>query len=145
MEFERMRRRSNAVNLTPLVDVFFLLMIFFMVSTSFVQSESMELVLPGSGGPSADASDVLQMRVLNNNTILIDGEKYSINKLDRIVRDGISNNPDQKILLLSTPGITVQELVTVMDVIYINGGRNVQIDHFDNSNTDIGSDVQLSR
>lgn len=48
MKFPRTRREPVEVNLTPLIDVVFLLLIFFMVSTTFETRQALELSLPAS-------------------------------------------------------------------------------------------------
>ncbi|MBH8580891.1 ExbD/TolR family protein [Bisbaumannia pacifica] len=48
MKFPRRRRDAVEVNLTPLIDVVFLLLIFFMVSTTFETRQALELILPQS-------------------------------------------------------------------------------------------------
>ncbi|MFG6137527.1 MULTISPECIES: ExbD/TolR family protein [Halomonas] len=59
MRVPRRRREAVEVNLTPLIDVVFLLLIFFMVSTTFETRQALELVLPESvTGVAAEASPV---------------------------------------------------------------------------------------
>ena len=48
MNFRRTRREEVGVNLTPLIDVVFLLLIFFMVSTTFTRETQLQLDLPES-------------------------------------------------------------------------------------------------
>ena len=48
MMFQRRRREDAGVDLTPLIDVVFLLLIFFMVSTSFVKESQLSIRLPES-------------------------------------------------------------------------------------------------
>jgi biopolymer transport protein ExbD len=55
MKFRRQRDEELGVNLTPLIDVVFLLLIFFMVSTSFKKETHIDLNLPESGGEQAQA------------------------------------------------------------------------------------------
>lgn len=50
MKFSRQRPEEVAVNLTPLIDVVFLLLIFFMVSTTFSKETQLEIDLPGASG-----------------------------------------------------------------------------------------------
>ena len=50
MKFKRQRKESLAVNLTPLIDVVFLLLIFFMVSTSFTDLSELVVNLPEAEG-----------------------------------------------------------------------------------------------
>lgn len=128
MQFERRQRRARAVNLTPLIDVVFLLIVFFMLSTSFVMSESLELSLPSGKAASVDSKEVMQMLVRQDGTILHDNQGYTLEELDVLLMSMLGSNPDQKILLLSGRDVNVQQLVSVMDLVYLNGGRNVQID-----------------
>ncbi|WP_192036622.1 biopolymer transporter ExbD [Halomonas sp. YLGW01] len=53
MKFPRRRREPVEVNLTPLIDVVFLLLIFFMVSTTFETRQALELELPESASAAA--------------------------------------------------------------------------------------------
>lgn len=55
MKFKRQRFDESAVNLTPLIDVVFLLLIFFMVSTTFTKESRLELELPSAEGEAAVA------------------------------------------------------------------------------------------
>ena len=54
MDFERTSRRKLNLPLTPLIDVVFILIIFFMLTTSFMRIESLELLLPSAGKVKSD-------------------------------------------------------------------------------------------
>lgn len=54
MEFERTSRRKVNLPLIPLIDVIFILIVFFMLTTSFMRIESLELLLPSSAGKAAE-------------------------------------------------------------------------------------------
>lgn len=57
MQFRRQPRENDSVNLTPLIDVVFLLLIFFMVSTTFTKETHLSIDLPeAEGEPSEDAA-----------------------------------------------------------------------------------------
>ena len=55
MKFKRQRKEALAVNLTPLIDVVFLLLIFFMVSTSFTDLSELVVNLPEADGEQRQA------------------------------------------------------------------------------------------
>jgi biopolymer transport protein ExbD len=73
VKFRRQRLAAVDVNLTPLIDVVFLLLIFFMVSTSFTKETHLSIDLPeAQGEASADVPEQIE--------ILIDeGGQYTIN------------------------------------------------------------------
>ena len=63
MKFRRQRREEVGVNLTPLIDVVFLLLIFFMVSTTFTRETQLSIDLPEATGKLAQAAE-LQVEIL---------------------------------------------------------------------------------
>ncbi|WP_027330948.1 ExbD/TolR family protein [Marinimicrobium agarilyticum] len=57
MQFRRQPRENDSINLTPLIDVVFLLLIFFMVSTTFTKETHLNIDLPeADGDPSEEAA-----------------------------------------------------------------------------------------
>ena len=55
LKFRRKPKEEVSVNLTPLIDVVFLLLIFFMVSTTFTNESHLQISLPEADGEMADA------------------------------------------------------------------------------------------
>lgn len=70
-------RRSAAIGLTPLIDVVFILLLFFMLTTRFGQQQAIELRMPGEGGgASATASDAVTLRLGADGTVALpDGSR----------------------------------------------------------------------
>ncbi len=73
MKFRRNPPEEVNVNLTPLIDVVFLLLIFFMVSTTFTKESHLEIALPTADGEVSEIS-VESVEVV----ITVDGQ-YSVN------------------------------------------------------------------
>ena len=65
MKFRRQRREEVGINLTPLIDVVFLLLIFFMVSTTFNRETQLSIDLPEAEGSPAPTTDE-QIEILIN-------------------------------------------------------------------------------
>lgn len=129
MQIARQPRRTKGVSLTPLIDVVFLLIVFFMLSTSFVMSESLELSMPElANATPATPKKPLTLIIRGDNEIQVGNKLLSHSQLDNALFNILGRDPMTSILILSTPTITVQELVSVMDMVYLGGGRNVQID-----------------
>ena len=66
MKFSRQRSQEVGVDLTPLIDVVFLLLIFFMVSTTFTQESHLQVELPEASGEPASTAEVKQIDVVIN-------------------------------------------------------------------------------
>lgn len=133
MDFNRESRRARELNLTPLVDVILMLVIFFMISTSFVASESMELSLPEKGAvdSTTSISDITRILIRPSGELFVNNDPMDGNALNGFLASLLANKPDTKIAIFTTPGVSVQQLVTVMDTVYLTGGTNVQVDKLD--------------
>lgn len=66
MKFSRQRSQEAGMDLTPLIDVVFLLLIFFMVSTTFTRESHLQVELPEASGEPASMAEVKQIDVVIN-------------------------------------------------------------------------------
>ena len=130
MDFDRPKRRIHELNLIPLIDVVFHLLIFVMFTTTFVVSESMELSLP-SGKPTSGLADVTRIQIAPSGDLLVNQQPMPGVGLSNFLVGKLGSNPDSKIAIFTTPGVNVQQLVSVLDTVYLDGGRNVQVDKID--------------
>lgn len=77
MKFKRQRKESLAVNLTPLIDVVFLLLIFFMVSTSFTDLSELVVNLPEAEGEQRQGeSKGLEIVITANEEMFLNGTPF---------------------------------------------------------------------
>ena len=118
MNFRQLRRPEVSINLTPLIDVVFLLLIFFMVSTSFSELTQIVVDLPeAEGAPaSADTAVLLVVDVAGNMTL--DGEPVPNNArgLSAAMGERLSGKTDIPVTLSADAMTPHQYVVTAMDV-----------------------------
>ena len=75
MKFRRQRREEVGINLTPLIDVVFLLLIFFMVSTTFTRETQLSIDLPeAEGEPRAEMQEQIEILVDEAGQYRVNGE-----------------------------------------------------------------------
>ena len=131
MDFERRRRAVSEINLTALIDIVFHLMVFVMLTTSFAVSESMELSLPsGKVAPanSAAAANIMRIQIISDGSVLVDNQAMNLEQMNAALGNRVAADPETKIAIFTTAGVSVQQLISVMDAVYFTGGRNVQVD-----------------
>lgn len=129
--------KSTGLQLTSLIDVMMFLVIFFMLSTSFVIIESLELTLPSEQAVSVDTKPVVADKETLTLTIQPDGmiglnEASGSHALEQdaligALAERLKNNPKRRVVVLCGPEIAVQSLVAVMDAVYQSGGRNLAV------------------
>lgn len=127
--FVKERKHLRAVPLTPLIDVVFLLVVFFMLTSSFVITESLELALPSvkevkTTSPK-DAPIVLRMQM--DGSLKVNNQRIIPEALQSTLESLMEGDASRRIVLFSAPGITIQDLVGVVDQIYMAGGRNISV------------------
>lgn len=120
MKFERRRQEEVSVNLTPLIDVVFLLLIFFMVSTTFTRETHLEVNLPeASGDPGEASSKLLEVLIDAQGHYSINGQPLlnsSPDTLKQALRQSAGDERDRPLLITADGATPHQAVVTVMDV-----------------------------
>ncbi len=82
MKFRRQRREEVGVNLTPLIDVVFLLLIFFMVSTTFTRETQLSIDLPEASGEMSEAPErQVEIQIDEGGTYRVNGQKLVDDRL----------------------------------------------------------------
>ena len=120
MNLRPTRRDEIEVNLTPLIDVVFLLLIFFMVSTTFDREAQLKVDLPESSSePTEMPQEVLEITINLNGDFFI-GEQQVINTepetLRRAILQSIGDKRDLPVIVRADGRSPVQSIVTAMDV-----------------------------
>jgi biopolymer transport protein ExbD len=119
-----MRRYSNRtnfstlseINVTPLLDLAFVLLIIFMITTPLLEN-SMNLVIPSSGAANAPVSnsEVQTISINRDASIRINNETVDGDTLAARLQELKRANPDVAIVIRPDRDLPVQKLVTLMD------------------------------
>src|SRR5579864_4947210 len=119
MDFERKRRSIQEINLTPLIDIVFHLMVFVMLTTTFVVSESIELSLPSLHAKSTAPSttQIMRIQIAQDGGLMVNDQPMNNDGLSTALTTRLGDDPDSRIAIFTTPGVSVQQLVSVMDVV----------------------------
>ena len=110
---------SISIELTPMIDMVFLLMIFFLVATTFRQEErEMQIALPFAAS-AAPISTILQDMIINidnEGKIVLGGRTLNADELRTVVTSAVEKNPEQKITVRGDRGTAYANIVTVLDI-----------------------------
>lgn len=129
MRFERRLKTRTNVELVPLIDVVFQLVVFFMVSTTFILTPGISLVLPRSTTSEPVVMTKLVMTVMSKDEIYLNKEKYDIEGLDRRLSELTEEEKEEiKTVVLEGDGrVSYTLLVEVLDVLRMNGFKGVNL------------------
>ncbi|MCA9299684.1 MAG: biopolymer transporter ExbD [Phycisphaerales bacterium] len=110
---------APTIELTPIIDMVFLLLIFFLVATTFHQTErEMQIALPfaESSGPISVNLRELVVNVDADGVIYLGGIVVTAEELRTRVEEAVTSNPDQKVTVRGDRTTAYANIVTVLDI-----------------------------
>ena len=118
MNFRQLHRPEVSINLTPLIDVVFLLLIFFMVSTSFSELTQLVVDLPEAEGAPTSHDTVVLLVVDVAGNMTLDGKPVpnTSRGLTTAMGERLSGNTDIPVTLSADAMTPYKYVVTAMDV-----------------------------
>ena len=118
----------SEINITPLLDLAFVLLIIFMITTPLLES-SMNLVIPSSGAknPPVNTSQVQTVSIDRADTIRFNNQVMDLETLTTQLAQLKQANPDIAIVIHPDRDLPVQKLVTLMDALQHAGIMKVGI------------------
>ncbi len=131
MKFKRKVREELSVNITPLIDVVFLLLIFFMVTTTFNRETRLLVNLPEANAETASTQpDQIEILVAREGNYSINGRDLINNRIETLIRGlEVESGGDRNlpVLLIADAEATHQSVVTAMDAIGQSGFTRLNI------------------
>lgn len=130
MQFRRQRRDDDNINLTPLIDVVFLLLIFFMVSTTFTKETHLEIDLPEAEGEAADSQPPLDVVVTSAGDYSVNGRTLVNNQLNTLksaLQKASEGDSDLPVTITADARAPHESVVRVMDAAGQMGFVNLSI------------------
>ncbi len=120
---------DGGLNLTPLIDVVFLLLIFFLTATTFQRDEvEMDLELPQSeSGEPAGESQVIVINVAEDGRVLVDGREVSFEALGQKLKAAAARNKDQEVLIRGDRKTQFGVVARVFDACLLAELRSISI------------------
>lgn len=112
-------KQGLAIEMTPMIDMVFLLLIFFLVATTFHQEErEMQIALPQASS-SKPISAMLKEIIVNvdqHGSIIVGGRTIQPDQLLSIVEEAVTDNPRQKVTVRGDRRTAYSDIVRVLDV-----------------------------
>ena len=121
------------ISLTPIIDVVFILLIFFMLASNFNRIGELRMDMSKETSQSSNEDiKVIKLTVEDGNSVLSNGKEYDDDELLPMIRLAIKESDRYSIILTAKSNVTYQRYLTVMNYLKKNKIENVTIGIEDN-------------
>ena len=126
------KRRSRArdestIDITPMLDIVFIMLIFFIVTTSFVKETGVEVNRPNASTAVRDERGNILIAITANDEIWIDKRRVDLRAVRANVERLKAENPEGSVIIQADKASKTGFLVETMDQVRLAGVQNVSI------------------
>ncbi len=125
----RKSEEKTDINISPMIDMVFILLIFFIVTTVFVEEEGLGVDKPTPQPPDEqeeEKDEPLILRVTKTNQVLHEGTIVSLNRVETIVKNTLSQS-DVPLIMQVERGSLAGKMVQVMDRAKMSGAEKISV------------------
>jgi biopolymer transport protein ExbD len=124
----RKRKEINAeVDMAPLIDMVFILLIFFMVSTTFVKDLKIDIDRPGASTSQRASTKAVRVHVDRTGSLFFEGLPVKAWMLQSRVRDALKGGGQRPVLVVIDHRVPAQKLIEVVDQCRLAGAKDVGV------------------
>lgn len=128
MQFkESHKKKSLGINITSLIDVMFILLIFFMVSSSFIEQPGMKLELPAMKSQEVARVERMALYVSKEGELFLNDQPVELEKLGDVIKQNIPNVNEKTLVLKADKAAEHGLVVQIMDISKRSGMQKIVI------------------
>lgn len=127
MRYTRKKKSSQEVDMGPLIDMIFILLIFFVVSTTFNKDMNLELERPDAKSSSMASTKAIRVFIDRNGNTYVDEQPVKIWMLQSRVRDLVAVSDSKNVLVVADRLIPAERLIEVVDQCKLGGATSVGV------------------
>lgn len=119
--------KKSLINLTPLIDMVFILLIFFMLASNFVEWKYIELGIGEADELVVDHDQVSIVQIADNNSYYLNKIELPLDEVIAKIRNRVRMNVDHPIVVQPANNTSLQSMVNVLDRLQQFTGKNISI------------------
>ena len=127
MRYKQRTNTDQEINISPLIDIVFILLIFFMVSATFVKDFDLDINRPKASSATPSSTKSIRVHIDANGEAYIDGQATRIWVIQSRVRDMLRAGTTDSVLVVTDEAVTASKLIEVVDQCRLAGAANVGV------------------
>lgn len=121
------QEQDAEINMTPMLDIVFIMLIFFIVTTSFVKEAGLEVNRPPAETAISQTRGNVMIAVSQNGEIWMSKRNVQIEQVRLLVEQAKAENPEGSVVIIADEGAPTGVVVQVMDQARLGGADQVAI------------------
>lgn len=117
---------SDEINISPLIDMVFILLIFFIVTTVFVEETGVEVDKPQASSAIALEKQSILIAVTPDNKVIYGGQEIGISGVRSVVRR-LTRDDDSPVIIQADKAVSVETIVRIIDEAKLGGAKKVSL------------------
>jgi biopolymer transport protein ExbD len=128
----RLSRRKGSdggdeINLSPLIDMTFLLLIFFVVSSTLVDEKELSIERPGASSGRDGEPQAIRVTVSSSGEVSVEGQRVEAWVVETQLRGLLQARSNRKVLIVADRRVEAERLIDVVDQARLAGGEHVAV------------------
>jgi len=115
------------LNMAPLIDMVFLLLIFFAVTTSFVKESGIDVERASASTAEVKERASIMVGVSSEGEVYIEGKKIDVRSLRGLIERALAEDPESGVVVVADKRSMTGAIVRVMDQCRLAGAKNVSL------------------
>ncbi|MEM1090038.1 MAG: biopolymer transporter ExbD [Pseudomonadota bacterium] len=127
MRYREKKRGPEGIDISPLIDMVFILLIFFMVSTTFVKDMKLDLERPAASSSSVASTKAIRLYIDKGGDTYLNGEPIRVWVIQSRLRDLLKGGTNKSVLVVTDEIVPTNRLVEVVDQARLAGAEDVGV------------------
>ena len=127
MEISESRRQRPLISLTPLIDVVFILLVFFMLASSFVKWQFIDIAVGEAETLPLDIQQQSLVGVNFNGAYELNNKPLTLDAIVSEIKQQLDRQPDHPVLVKPANDLPLQQLLVVLDALGAVAGPNLSL------------------
>lgn len=123
----RAKKTSAELNMAPLIDMVFILLIFFLVNTSFVKESGIEVNRPSATTAQIQEKTAIILGIDKENRIFMENREIDVRAVRANVERALAENPEGGVVVVSDKISNAGVVISVMDGCRLAGAQNISL------------------
>jgi len=126
----RLRKKESSVqeiDISPLIDMVFILLIFFMVSTTFVKDMQLDIDRPQASTQTAASTKAIRVYIDNGGDVYLNSEPVRVWVLQSLLKDELNQSSQKSVLVVTDTQVPAGKLIEVVDQCKLAGAKDVGV------------------